>query len=49
VQELERALAIVRRRAEGARHLDFLENTGDGEDLDSVAGLKRKLQVLQVG
>jgi Ca2+-binding EF-hand superfamily protein len=48
MEELERALTIVRRRlAAGGEDLSFLEASGD-EKLDTVPSLRRKLQQVQV-
>jgi Ca2+-binding EF-hand superfamily protein len=46
LEELERALTLVRRRAETGQTLDFLESV-DGEP-ETVPALRRKVQVLQV-
>lgn len=42
-------MTLVRRRAEAmAQGLDFLERTDGGEEADTLPGLRRKVQVLQV-
>ena len=47
MKELERALAIVRRKMDDPTDLDFLERVDD-EDLTTVPALKKRLQIVQV-
>ena len=47
MKELERALAIVRRKMDDPTDLDFLEKIDD-EDLTTVPALKKRLQMVQV-
>ncbi|KAG5181255.1 hypothetical protein JKP88DRAFT_241524 [Tribonema minus] len=46
MEELERALTVVRRRADRGAALPFLQSA-DGEDVDSVPVLRRRLQQAQ--
>ena len=50
MEELERALTVVKRRGEAAVRLDFLEDIdgGEGESMLTIPALKRKLQNVQV-
>jgi len=47
ITELERALAIVRRKMDDPTDLDFLQRVDD-EDLTTLPALKKRLQMVQV-